>query len=336
MEDVVRGIIMEYSHRRHEITGSFDTVYFGGGTPSIISPDLLEQLVVALEIDKAEEFTIEVNPDDVTADASAIWKSLGINRVSMGVQSINDNLLRWMRRRHDSATALNAIKILREAGIDNISCDLIYGLPGLSDDIWRKSLRALLTTGIEHLSAYCLTYSPGTALQLRLDAGKDSRATEAEIERQYHILRQETADFGFEHYEISNFALPGRYSRHNNIYWSPSGRWLGLGPSAHSFDGQVRRVDIVDTHSWLAALPAPYEIDEEDGLDRINDIIVTALRTARGLDLESVPQDIAREIVRDSGRFIESGQMTLTGHHLAIDEAHWLISDSFIRELIRI
>ncbi|MDE6288547.1 MAG: coproporphyrinogen III oxidase family protein, partial [Muribaculaceae bacterium] len=246
MEEVVRGIIKEYACRRHEVTGTFKTAYLGGGTPSILPPELLSKLVSSLDIDSVEEFTIEVNPDDVTPEAAKLWKSLGINRVSMGVQSLDDGILRWMRRRHDSATALNAIEILRTAGFDNISCDLIYGIPGLSENIWRKSLCTLLATGIEHLSSYCLTYSPGTALQLRLDAGKDARATDNEIERQYHILRQETSRHEFNHYEISNFAVEGRHSRHNSIYWSPDGQWLGLGPSAHSFDGSLRRIDIAD------------------------------------------------------------------------------------------
>ncbi len=173
-------------------------------------------------------------------------------------------------------------------------------------------------------------------MQLRLDAGKDTRATDSDIERQYAILRQETSGHGFDHYEISNFARPTYKSRHNSIYWSPEGRWLGLGPSAHSFDGLIRRVDIADTQQWLSALPAPYEIDEEDYMDRLNDIIVTSLRTARGLDLSSLPLSVAKGVLADAKRFIDSGQMRLNDSHLSIDESYWLISDSFIRELIRI
>lgn len=336
MENVVDGLIKEYKHRCHEIIGTTETIYFGGGTPSIIPIEQLSKLATHLPLDNATEITLEVNPDDVNAKNAKEWKEIGINRVSMGVQSLDDKLLRWMRRRHTSAEAIQAIEILKEADINNISCDLIYGIPNMSSSVWCKSITQLLATGITHLSAYCLTYSKGTALDIMYKKGNANPPKDEDIELQFKLLREQTADAGFEHYEISNFCLPGKHSRHNSLYWSPSGRWLGIGPSAHSFDGHTRRIDLPDINNWLKKLPNPIEIDEEDALDRINDIIVSSLRTSNGLNLEALPKEIAESVTTDAQRFINSGQMELKSNHLRIPAENWLISDSFIRELIRL
>lgn len=336
MQQVVEGLIKEYSHRRNEIDAPFDTIYFGGGTPSIIPVDLLWQLVEKLPLQCAEEITIEVNPDDVTIENAREWQAMGFNRVSMGVQSLDDDTLRWMRRRHASAEALQAIDTLHAVGIDNISCDLIYGIPDMSETVWKDSLTRLLDSEITHLSAYCLTYSEGTALDIMYKKGKATPPTDVTIERQFRLLRTLSAEAGFEHYEISNLCRPGKHSRHNSIYWSATGRWLGIGPSAHSFDGHTRRIDIPDIKCWLQQLPYPVNIDDETPLDRVNDIIVSSLRTAAGLDLEALPDNIANGIISDAQRFIENGQMKLENNHLRISAENWLISDSFIRELIRL
>lgn len=335
MEQIATGIVTEYESRRHEIGTPFTTVYLGGGTPSAMPPDMLAEMIGWLPVDSATEFTIETNPEDVNADTVAAWCRAGVNRVSMGVQSLDNNILRWMRRRHDRDAALKAIRILRDGGITNISCDLIYGIPGLDGTTWSHSVEELLATGIEHLSAYCLTYSPGTALTIRRERRLDPVPSDDDIVKQYEILCRLTAEAGMEHYEISNFARPSYRSLHNSTYWSPSGRWLGLGPSAHSFDGITRRIDIPDIAKWLHCLPNPYEIDEETDLDRINDIIVTGLRTSDGLDTAALPGDIGAEVIADARRFISDGSMTLTDGRITIIPDKWLISDSFIRELIR-
>lgn len=335
LDKVVAAIADEYELRKDELTEPVSTIYLGGGTPSIVPPDILHELMTRLPVAEAGEITIEVNPEDVKPESAAAWQSMGFNRVSMGVQSLDDTLLHWMRRRHDATTALKAIGTLRDAGIDNISCDLIYGLPRLTDGIWRDTLERLLDTGITHLSAYCLSYQEGTALQIRLDRGLDPQATDDDIVSQYDILCQSAAAHGFEHYEISNFARPGFRSRHNSLYWSPAGRWLGLGPSAHSFDGTIRRIDIADTGRWLAAMPRPYDIDDETDIDRLNDTIVTSLRTLEGLDIASLTPSVSSDIIRDAEPHIRAGYMTLQDGRLAIAEKHWLISDTFIRDLIR-
>ena len=331
---VVNGLIAEFHHRRHEIA-DISTIYIGGGTPSVLTPDQLRRLVAALPLCDCREFTIEANPEDITPEMAALWRSLGINRVSMGVQTLNDDILHNLRRRHTAADALKAITILQQSGISNISCDVIYGLPGLTSDIWSTTLNTLLSTGITHLSAYCLTIYEGTLLYKMVQQGSIAEVDEDTEAEQFHTLCQIAQDRGFQHYEIANFARPGFRSQHNSAYWRTDSQWLGIGPSAHSFDGKVRRIDIANTARWLAQLPYPCAIEEETPVERLNDFIVAALRTSDGLDLSAISHNDATAILRDARQFISTGSMTLAHNHLAIQPDKWLIADSFIRHLLR-
>jgi len=334
MSRVVDGLVAELRHRRGEIQQPFTTAYIGGGTPSVLNPAMLTKLVNAIDSSQLEEFTIEVNPDDVTADAVALWLSLGINRVSIGVQSLRDSILSFIGRRHDAARALDAIDTIRSGGIKNISADLIYGLPGLSQQWWEQDLEKLLSSHITHLSAYCLTWNEGTRLYNLWRRGRVAPASDDTIEAQFNALRHITAKHGFDHYEISNFARPGFRSRHNSAYWNPCSRWLGIGPSAHSFDGDTRRIDDSHISSWLSRLPYPCDIDPEDDIDRINDNIVTALRTADGLDLTTIPATYRATILASAATDLKNGTLIHTSDRLAIPPSHWLTSDSYIRNLI--
>lgn len=336
MDDVVVGIISELHTRRAEADYRFGTIYIGGGTPSFLPDTLLQQLIEALPVSGISEFTIEVNPEDVTADRARLWRSLGVNRVSMGVQTFDAGILRRIGRRHTPERALQAVLELRSAGFDNISCDLIYGLPGQTQDIWCHDLETLLATGIEHLSAYCLTYYEGTMLHRMAAAGRIAPQTDDEIADKYDLLLDLTARAGMEHYEISNFSRPGRRSVHNSNYWSPDGRWLGLGPAAYSFDGRVRRYNPADTDTWLKGLPDASVAEDETPLDLVNDHIVTALRTACGLDLSALPPDMIPGLLADAAPALASGLLVHTGSHIAIPHRHWLIADAIIRPLIRI
>ena len=334
--DVVNGLIAELDCRIDEVGSKFDTIYIGGGTPSIIAPEILKELVNRIDKTQCVEFTIEANPEDVTSEIVDSWRRMGVNRVSIGVQSLDDNLLRSIGRRHSVQDALDAIQTIQSGGIENISCDLMYGLPGLDESIWKATLERLLVTGITHLSAYCLTYYEGTMLYRMSQRGKMLPPDDDAISLQFDMLRDYTERAGFEHYEISNFAKKGYYSRHNTTYWRPDGLWLGIGPSAHSFDGNVRRVDYADIAVWMNHLPNPYEVDEETDMDRYNDYIVTALRTAQGLDLSLLPDEISQSLSADAQKFISKGEMQQRGNYLSIKPQYWLISDSFIRELIRL
>lgn len=335
MAEVARGIVEEFQARREEIPGNITTLYIGGGTPSVLPPQMLAEIVGEIPMADVEEFTVEVNPENVTDDYVEALAAMGVNRISMGVQSLHDPTLRSIGRRHDAARALQALDTIRRAGITEISADLIYGLPGQSAGDWAGDLRRILGAGITHLSAYCLTYHEATPLYRMAAAGRIVPDSDDVLAEKFAELRRATARAGFRHYEISNFALPGHESRHNSAYWSPDGRWLGLGPAAHSFDGHTRRYNPADINTWLENLPDPSIIEEESDLDRINDHIVTALRTADGLDLDTLPGDIAQSLVKDSRRFVDDGSMVLRDGHLAIRPDLWLISDSFIREMLR-
>jgi len=336
LERVVRGLITEFNARRSEVGVPFTTIYFGGGTPSVLPPRMLRDLAAALPFNEAIEATIEVNPDDVNASTVELWRSVGFNRVSMGIQTLDPAILRSIGRRHTPDKAIKAIDILHEGGITNISVDLIYGLPGQTLERWQSDLDTVMSSCITHLSAYSLTYHKGTMLYRQMQNGRVAPADDETVSRYFNTLRQAARIHGFEHYEISNLARPGYRSRHNSAYWHPDSYWLGIGPSAHSFDGKVRRIDISDINTWLNSLPRPYEIDEESGLDRINDNIVTALRTADGLDISTIPEPWRSSLLNDARRFITAGHMTHNGNRLAINPEKWIIADSYIRDLIRL
>lgn len=265
--------------RARTIAPRYDTVYIGGGTPSTMPPELLAPFYALSD----GESTIEVNPEDLTPQAAEAWLRAGANRVSMGVQSLIDSELAAVGRRHSADQALRAFRALRDAGFANISLDLIYGLPGQTTQSWRQSLEGLLNLEPEHLSAYCLSYEPGTLLHTRLTAGKIQETPEDDIVQMYDDLCRMARQAGFQHYEIANFALPGRHSRHNSAYWDDT-PYLGLGPGAHSFSGSVRTFNPPNLQKYMQNPAQAHQEDPETDTDRHNDTVMTALRTARGLD----------------------------------------------------
>lgn len=311
----------ELAARRSEV-GDLQTVYIGGGTPSSVSP---ERLAPYLALAPGER-TVEVNPDDVTPLLARGLLQAGANRVSMGVQSLNDDELRAIGRRHTAAGARKAYEILRAEGFSNISLDLIYGLPGQSLESWRRSLGDLLEWAPEHLSAYILSYEPGTLLTARLKAGKIAEAPDDLIEQMYFHLCQTTRQAGFNHYEISNFTLPGKQAQHNSAYWDMT-PYLGLGPGAHSFDGKVRRENPANLKAYLENPEGAAQIEEETDDNRFNDRLITALRTDRGID-EAIftPDELqtARRLLEPAGP-----------GRLRIAESNWLTANSILLELIR-
>ena len=334
---MIDAIGKEYTLRSGEISYPVSTVYFGGGTPSMLPDPLISKLIDSLP-SPTDEFTIEVNPEDVTPERVKIWRDLGINRVSMGMQSLIDTELRAVGRRHTAAQALKAATMLRESGISNISLDLIYGLPGQTFETWLRSLQGLLDFRPKHLSAYILSYEPGTRLTAMLHAGKIRQSDDTLIESMYRTLCSLTAQAGYEHYEISNFALPGFRARHNSGYWHGTPD-LGLGPSAHSFDGYIRRINPSSIKAYLKSLndnkPA-FEIDEENDDNRFNELLITRLRTREGLPLVMVARERMETLLRDAHPLIARGEMILTDTHLSIPENHWLTSDHIISNLMQI
>lgn len=329
----------EYEARRHELGGeAVTTVYFGGGTPSSLPLDVLRRLVRRFATLLPVEFTVEVNPEDVSPELARMLAEEGANRVSMGVQSLDDTELRLIGRRHSADEARRAVDTLRRAGIGNLCLDLIYGLPGQSLDSWRRSLDGVLMMQPEHLSCYALSYEQGTRLWAMRLAGKVSEAPEELSEAMYGHLCATAAASGYEHYEIANFARPGLRSHHNSAYWDFT-PYLGLGAGAHSFDGTVRRYNAHDIRAYMAS-PATFAApEEENDEERLNDYIMVALRTARGIDLDFVAR---RWTVAEADRLqrlaapgLADGTLTATSGGFRIAEAAWLIADPITIALMR-
>lgn len=333
IDALLHAISSEYSVRQNEIAEPFSTVYIGGGTPSIVEPEKLARLLDTFPLDSVEEFTIEANPEDISPDLIKAWRDLGINRVSMGIQSFDDNELTAIRRRHSSTDAIRAVECLLKEGIDNISCDLIYGLPGQSVKSWKQSLNRLLEFRLPHFSAYCLSYEPGTALYARMTSGKITPTDDDTLFDMYAHLCDAAQRAGYEHYEISNFAKPGLRSRHNSSYWTGT-PYLGLGPGAHSFDGETRRYNPGDLSKYIST-SANTLVDEETPDQRFNDMLITALRTSDGIDIMRLPSKHAKYIASASAPFLSDGQMIVTeSGRLRISEEAWFKSDAILRELI--
>ncbi len=335
-DDICSAIAAEYKLRCDESDDRLvRTLYVGGGTPSVLSPRQLACAIEPVPRDNIEEFTIEVNPEDVTVDKARCWIELGVNRISMGVQSFNDEELSYVGRRHSASGALEAFDSLRKAGFDNISLDFIYGLPLQDLESWNDTLRQLMQCRPEHFSAYALSYEPGTRLSARVASGKLSPTDDETVAYMYEMLCEYAMRYGYRHYEISNFAKPGFHSHHNSSYWN-STPYLGLGPAAHSFDGLQRRYNPSDTRRWLAAVKSGRSaavIDPESESERIGDIIFTRLRTDEGLPLSLIPESYRNSLL-ETASAMPQGHVELIDNVLRIPQRHWLISDAIIRELL--
>lgn len=291
------------------------TVYLGGGTPSQLSESEVERIFAAIHdnfcVASDAEITFEANPDDVTPGFINVLKRVGVNRVSLGVQTFNDERLRLLRRRHTSSEARKAVEMLFDAGITNLSIDLIYGLPQQSLAQWRSELAVALSLPVTHLSAYSLMVEPGTALFKLVESGRLMPADEDVTRAEYDYLLDFAAAAGFEHYEISNFARPGFRSRHNSAYWRGV-PYLGLGAGAHSFDGEVRRhvpddvMNYIKMNGEVAPLVEVLTADE-----RYNELVFTALRTRGGLRLADVAERFGSErvgeLLRAAGPHLRGG-----------------------------
>ena len=288
LEALIREMEMRKDYLQDE---PLETIYFGGGTPSQLSVAELERIFEAIyrnfRTTEEMEITLEANPDDMTPRYVAALQALPINRISMGVQSFDETDLKFLNRRHDKAEAIRAVELCRQYHIYNISIDLIYGLPNQTVEKWEKNLTEALRLDIPHISAYHIIYEEGTPLYRLLESGKISPVDEETSLTLFSTLIDRLSDAGFEHYEISNFARPGFYSRHNSSYWQGK-KYLGLGPSAHSYDGTEREWNILSLSAWRKGILEGNPAIEKEPLDlntRYNDYIITHLRTQWGIDL---------------------------------------------------
>src|SRR5690606_5332133 len=275
---------------------AIETVYFGGGTPSLLSASDIDRLIGAVEnhftINRDAEVTIEANPDDLDDAYLRALRTTPINRFSSGIQSFFEEDLRWMNRAHNAVEAQGAIKRVQDAGYANITADLIYGYPLLSDAKWQSNIGRLVEAGVPHISAYAMTVEPRTALAMFIRKGKQLAMDETQAAAQFNQLMDALASADVIHYEISNFARPGYDARHNCNYWKGV-PYLGIGPSAHSFDGDTRQWNIRNNAHYIRAIQAgviPCEKERLTNVDKVNEYIMTALRTIWGLDLDVAEQ----------------------------------------------
>lgn len=332
-EEYISALNAEWQLRNHEVNETFETIYIGGGTPSILTPRQLYHIIETMPTQGLLEFTLEANPEDVTPDKVKAWRDMGINRISMGIQSLDDQCLKRIGRQHDAATALHAVEILRNANIQEISLDLIYGLPEQDLDSWHTTLDSILEQRPQHLSAYALSLEPGTRLYAAAAVGKWKPADDDLYARMYDILCEHAERAGYIHYEISNFALPGHTAIHNSHYWDMT-PYIGLGPGAHSWDGYSRRVNAPNLARYLKKINAgntAYDIEYESNADRTNDMIFTALRTDKGLDIRLLPHPFREEFESLSMR---RNALIREGSIVRIPKDKWLISDAIIRDLL--
>ena len=296
------------------------TIYIGGGTPSLLPPELLADIFNAIgrhfTLAPDAEITIEANPDDVTPEWTANIRNTPVNRISMGAQTFNDRLLNILGRRHNASQTANAVRVCKEAGISNISLDLIYGLPGQTMNDWQSDVESAFSLGITHLSAYALTYEEGTRLDAMLRKGLVQEADEELSRQMYDYLTTAAEQSGFLHYEISNFALPGYHSRHNSNYWQGV-PYLGLGAGAHSYDGKrSRRANLPDIKAYISANgDVPHETEELRDEELYDEFVMTRLRTSAGIPLNMLSPE-------DRNYCLSMAEPHLTNHLLRIEDEH--------------
>lgn len=340
-------LLKEIDLRRDYLTNdTIATIYFGGGTPSLLPESDLKQLMSKLRssfnIHPTAEITLECNPDDVNPQQLEGWKNNGINRLSIGIQSFFKADLQWMNRAHDDLQALNCIKLAQSAGFHNISIDLIYGTPSLSDENWLANLSTATSFNIPHLSCYALTVETGTALSAMIKKHQTPHVNADDQARQFLLMTDYLALKGYEHYEISNFALPGMRSRHNSSYWSGA-KYIGLGASAHSFNGTSRQWNVANNALYIEALKndqIPFEQEALSANQRLNEYIMTSLRTLEGTDINKAQQDFGKKasdnLLSQSKKFIDRGWMHNLNNRLVLTREGKLFADGIASEFFEV
>ena len=334
VDEYLLGLERELERRHRDSQLALDTLYLGGGTPSRLGGDGVRRLVDIVrsraELRGGAEVTLEANPDDVTAAAVRAWREAGINRVSLGVQSFEPTVLAWMHRTHSAVDALNAIHVLREQGLSNISIDLIFGVPGVVDRSWRRELDHVLPLSLAHVSVYGLTVEPHTPLGRWVARRDVAEAPEEAFEAEFLAAHDALEAAGFEHYEVSNYGQPGCHSRHNWAYWLRR-PYAGLGPAAHEFDGSTRRWNTGPYTDWVARLASgrtSMEGQEQLGAEAVqSESTYLNLRTNRGLVL-------GEEEREDVEPWLRSGWATLDAEStLRLTAAGWLRLDALSNHL---
>ena len=355
MDDYVSALKKEIINRKSYLGDDVvKTIYFGGGTPSLLPIKYVEEILELLHenynIISNPEVTLEINPDTIDKDKMMSLKQLGVNRMSVGIQSFNDDDLRYLGRRHDSRHALQVLDDLSSVGFDRITLDLIYGMPTLTEEKWNHNLDIFFSTGISHLSAYALTLEPKTILGQKLEKEELQEVSEEDAIRHYNILVERTKENGFEHYEISNFAKEGCRSQHNSIYWQDV-KYLGLGPSAHSYDGDSRQWNVSNLTKYIQFVNADIDTDADTDTDmgryyereilskedKYNEYVMTTLRTSWGCNVGKIERDYgesyAHNFLKNIKKYLDSGIMLMKDNSFILTDEGMLFADGIAADL---
>jgi oxygen-independent coproporphyrinogen-3 oxidase len=332
--------------RQSELAGeTVETIYFGGGTPSLLSENELQQLLSVIkdnfEVASNVELTLEANPDDLSIAKTTLYQSLGVNRLSIGIQSFFDDDLLWMHRAHDASQARQCIAIAQEAGITNISADLIFATPLLTQTKLEQNLETMVKTGIPHISCYNLTVEEKTGLHYQVNKKKVQKVSDEVAAAQFYFISNYLQQHGYEHYEISNYAKPGHYSKHNTSYWEGK-KYIGIGPSAHSFDGDSRSWNIANNEKYIRSLQSNQLALETEILssdNHFNELLMTRLRTQWGLSLSALEFNFPEQfktIAPLINALCKEGKLVLEGDRLTIAREFWVMSDHIVSQLFLI
>ena len=344
---LIDSIVRELNIRKDYLQNSpINTIYFGGGTPSILSNEqfllIFEAIYRLFTVAEDAEITFEANPDDLTPGFLTSLQALPFNRISIGIQSFDDKDLKRINRRHTSKQAVEAVKNAQKAGFGNISIDLIYGLPFQTLEAWGDQLDMALSLNIQHISAYGLTYEEGTELWKQRENGEIEVVDDLVMNEMYLLLLDKIKTKGFEAYEISNFALPGYQSRHNSAYWKQE-PYLGIGPSAHSYDIVSRQWNIASITDYIKAINSGSDFYEREELslnDRYNDFVMVSLRTSEGLDVKTMEKEFGQELaeycLQNIKTFMDSEQVYYSEGKLRLTAEGIHISNLILIQLMKV
>ena len=342
-DDLLKAMRQELVAEKGHLEGEgIGTVYFGGGTPSVLEVSDLQFLISDVfkhyPIATGAEFTLEANPDDISIEKLQAWKSIGINRLSIGVQSFFEEELRWMNRAHNAEAAASSLRAAISE-FDNITIDLIYGSPLLTDKMWKHNVDTAIALGIPHLSCYALTVEEKTPLHKNITGNKTADVDDDRQARQFMLLMQWLREAGYEHYEVSNFAKPGFRSRHNSAYWKGA-KYLGVGPSAHSFNGSERRWNVANNNSYINGIAEGRPVRETEVLtpvQQLNETVMISLRTIEGLDLNKIENNRSeserKRIEKGLAKYIQNGLIKMDGHYAQLTDEGMLRADGIASDL---
>lgn len=296
LDQIAEALLKELVLRRDELGGTVETIYFGGGTPSLLTAVEVESLLQAVydnfRVAKKAEITFEANPDDLSEDYLNALKRIGVNRISIGIQSFQQNDLAYLERRHHSEMIPGVLQRIFQTGFEQVNADIIYGIPGQTEEHLRENIQSLVSYPLDHISAYALTVEQGTALNNQIQKGKKAGVRDEVAAEHFLFVSEQLQSLGFEHYEISNYALPNHYAKHNTNYWFQK-PYLGIGPAAHSFNGVKRRWNKASVHHYIHGLEKntlDYEEETLNQIQQFNEFIMLRIRTQWGVDMQALAE----------------------------------------------